>query len=423
MKHVVVIGAGIVGSTTALALVERGFEVTLLDRNRRVADETSAANGGGVTPCHSEPWNAPGLLGKLVGNLGRADVPYRLSPRAVPGMGRWGWQFLRNMKRIRFVANARANIGLGLYSLECLGHWRERHGLEYRQITRGSMQVYFDQPALREAVALRRELLENRAGVEVLDATEACSREPALAPVGDQLAGALFFPVHESGDARAFAEAVVRRAGELGAQLRLGESVSSIEIAGGRFAAAITDTGRIEADACVIAAGPASAALVRGTRLRLPLYPVRGYSATFELDDPGAAPTLPLLDTARRFVTLRLGARGLRVAGLADFVGHDRHIDPKRMRYLLDCAGTLLPELAGQLKLERAETWAGLRPVTPDGKPLLGPTGIEGLHLNTGHGPMGWTFACGSAEIVSDRLAERRPQLDATAFDPRRRVG
>lgn len=416
MKHVVVIGAGVVGSATALALTERGVGVTLIERHPDAAAETSLANGGGVTPAHSEPWNAPGLMGKLMRNLGRADAPYRLSPLAVPGMGLWGLKFLANMREARFMENARRNIDLGLYSLERLRAWRDRHGLEYDQTMSGSLQVYFDRQTMQEAIDLRRRLLAGRARIEVLDASQAIDREPALESVRQRLVGAIGFPDHESGDAAAFSRAVANLARGMGAELRFGETVHTIRTGRDGFEAVVTDRGEYRADACVIAAGPEAPRLVHAVGLKLPIYPVRGYSATFELSDPKDAPTLPMLDTSSRFVTLRLGERYLRVAGLADFAGYHRTIRADRIATLLEGARQLLPRLADQLQPERGELWAGLRPVTPDGVPLLGPSRVPGIHINAGHGPMGWTMACGSAEITADAVMGKTPAMNLADY-------
>ena len=415
-ESIVVIGGGVVGATTALALAERGLNVTLIEKNEQVAGETSHANGGGITPAHSEPWNAPGLLSKLVRNLGRANAPYRLSPWAVPGMGLWGLGFLANMQRERFFANARKNIELSLYSLDCLRQWRERYAFDYHQTTAGSIQVYFSRELMAESVQLRRELLEGRAEIEVIDADEVVRREPALMHVRSRLVGAIGFPDHESGDARLFSQVAVDQAELLGAEFHSGVTARSIRTHSGRFHSVQTDEGEIEADACVIAAGAASRHLAHRLGIRLPIYPVRGYSATFEIDRPESLPKLPMLDTSSRFVTLRLGERGLRVAGLADFAGHRRKIAPRRIESLLSSARELLPELADELVTERAELWAGLRPVTPDGVPLLGPTRVPGVVVNAGHGPMGWTMACGSAHIIADQFCGRPPAIPPAAY-------
>lgn len=418
--HVVVVGAGVVGATTALALAERGVEVSLIDARERVADATSFANGGGLTPLHADPWNAPGLAASLRKYVGRKDAPWRLPPHRLPRMGRWGLAFLANARKARFVANARANIRLGLYSLEELRAWRERYGFQYAQTTAGSMQIYADRRTFERALDLRRELIDGLGEVWPLAVDQVIDREPALEPIAGRLAGGLYYPEHESGDAAAFARCAAEAAERLGARLHLGERVSALLVEKGRFAGVETAHGRLEGDACVLAAGPETPRLLRPLGIKVPITPVRGYSATFELDDGRALPRLPILDTARRFVTLRLGERRLRVAGLADFAGHRRAIPPARMGVLLNNARSLLPAVAEQLTPAAGRSWAGLRPVTPDGRPLLGESKIAGLYLNTGHGPMGWAMACGSASLVAELIEGRSPAIDPAAYDPAR---
>lgn len=414
--RVIVIGAGVVGAASALALVERGHRVTVVDRATGVASGTSQANGGGLTPLHSEPWNQPGLFAMLLRYTGRSDAPWRLPPSALPGIGFWGLRFLLEARRRRFEYNARATIRLARYSLEMLCQWRGAHDLDYHQTVRGSMQLYFSRESLSRAFMQRQRLLDGAGAVERLDSDEAIAREPVLAPVGEKLAGALYYPEHESGDAGAFTRQVIERAVAAGAELRLAESVQRIACEGGRFRSVVTDVDTIEADACVVATGSETTSLLRSLSVKAPIYPVRGYSATFEIEGDEDLPTLPLLDTERRFVTLRLGERGLRIAGLADFAGHRRAVPPARMDTLLASAKRLLPQLADQLTPEAGRLWAGLRPVTPDGRPLIGETDLRGLYLNTGHGPMGWTMACGSARILADRVDGREPELDVSDY-------
>lgn len=418
--RVIVIGGGVVGATTALALAERGLEVCLLEGRHAMAEASSFANGGGITPLHAEPWNGPALAGNLLAYLGRKDAPWQLPPSRLPGLGAWGVRFLAQSRRKCFTANARANIRLGLHSLACLGRWRERYAIDYAQTVAGSMQLYFSTEAFKQALAMRRQLIEDLGEVEPLDVGQVVAHEPALQPVADRLAGALFYPVHESGDAARFAQAAAEQARRRGAVIRLAESVQNIICDKGRVTAIETDRETIRADACVVAAGAETPGLLRPLGVRVPIQPVRGYSATFELDDTAALPTRPLLDAANRFVTLRLGERGLRVAGLADFAGHRRAIPPARMDVLLESARRLLPALADALTPAAGRLWAGLRPVTSDGCPLLGETGIGGLYLNAGHGPMGWTMACGSADMLADLIEGRNPGLDPAPYRPDR---
>jgi len=416
--HVVVIGAGVIGATTALALAERGIQVTVLERNGQSALETSCANGGGISPAHAEPWNAPGLPGRIIRDLGKPRASYRLSPLAIAGMGRWGLEFLRQMQPARFRNNARDNIRLALYSLDCLKAWRERYRIDYDQVTNGSLQLFFDARSLEQAWQFRVALLDGLAPVSRLSAEQAVEIEPALAPVQERLAGAVRFPDHESGDARRFSQAVLRHAEALGATVRFDVTATGLHFNRTEFRAVLTGHGAVAADACVLACGPDSAALARSAGLRLPIHAVRGYSATFELDQPDLAPILPMLDVASRFVTLRLGERGFRVAGLADFARPRRDIPRRRIDCLLAGARHLLPRLSDELTVERAELWAGLRPVTPNGKPLLGQSSVPGLWVNAGHGPMGWTMACGSSTALADHIAGRAWPFSLKPFRP-----
>jgi D-amino-acid dehydrogenase len=418
--RVIVIGGGVVGAASALALAERGLAVTLIEARETVAEATSHANGGGVTPLHSEPWNGPALAGSLLRYIHRRDAPWRLPPRMLPALGVWGLKFLSQSRRTAFMANARANIRLGLHSLDVLRQWRERYALDYAQTTRGSLQLFHDNAALDRALATRRELIDGLGEVQRLDVDAVVEREPALAPAADRLAGALYYPDHESGDAARFAEGVAGEAQRQGAKLRLGETVRQLVCREGRFEAVDTEHERLNADACVVAAGEQTPRLLAPLGLRVPIQPVRGYSATFEIEGAELLPDYPLLDVAHRFVTLRLGERCLRVAGLADFAGHDRDIPAERVELMLAGARRLLPKHADALCAQRARLWAGLRPMTPDGRALLGETRIAGVYLNAGHGPMGWTQACGCADVLADQLSGRAPVIDPSPFEPGR---
>ncbi|TVQ33787.1 MAG: FAD-dependent oxidoreductase [Wenzhouxiangella sp.] len=408
--HVIVIGAGVVGATTALSLAERGLGVTVIDRHAEAAAETSHANGGGVTPGHAEPWNSPGIARRLLSRSGSGE-PFRIHPHALPGLVGWGLRFLWQSKAERYYSNARHNTRLAVYSGQCLKRLRERHDLRYDQYTDGSLELYFDQAELDHALDLRRRIGDPGVEIRVISVDEVLAMEPALAPVAGRMAGAMLLPLHESGDACAFSSEMLRCAEELGAQIRLGCEVRRLERQGDRVIGVRLDGELIEADAVVLAAGVASPALVRSLGLKLPIYPVKGYSATLELEQAELAPTIPLLDLEHRIVTARFGNR-LRMAGLADFDGYNRTIRPDRIQVLLDSACALLPRLADEIRSGRAETWAGLRPMTPKGPPMLGPTRVPGLYLNTGHGSMGWTQAAGSAEILADLLTEKPPAID-----------
>ena len=421
--RIIVVGAGVVGATTTLVLAARGFEVVLVDRADAPGMETSFANGSGLTPCHAEPWNSPGTLKRLPSALLHADRPWRLHARAVPQLASWGWQFLRHSRPDRYLRNTRNCVRLGLYSSACLGRLRRRHALHYDQITRGSLELYFSAREFEHALQLRREIELDPEHYQGLDRDALLALEPSLKPIADRIYRSLLFPAHESGDAHIFSRIAVEHAAALGAELRLGECVTALDCDSNGFRALDTDRGRIEADACIVAAGCDSPTLLRPLGLRLPIQPVKGYSATITLDPDDPAPSLPLLDLGRRFVTARLGPTRLRIAGLAEFAGHDRSLDSRRLRMLLENAAALLPALRSRILESEANGWTGLRPMTPDGAPLLGPTPVHGLFLNTGHGAMGWTHAAGSAELLADLLAGQTPAIDTAGLLAERWIG
>ncbi len=416
---IVVIGAGVVGATSALVLAERGADVTLLDSAPEPGLGTSFANGSGITPGHAEPWNPPGTAQRLLGAVFSRNLPYRVRLSALPGLLRWGTAFLRESTPGRYYVNASHCIRLAVHSGKCLSTLRERHDLAYDQVTEGSLELYRSPADLNDAVELRRRIGNTDVAFDTLDPDALARLEPALAPVADQFHAGLLFPAHESGDARSFSREAVRRAGELGAELRLGHRVKSVRHVDGRLTQIETDHGLIEADRAILCTGIDTGALLAPLGLRVPIYPVQGYSMTLRVDGDGPAPRLPILDLARRFVTARLGPNRLRIAGLSDFTGGDTTLHPERLAILKDAASALLPELADSIRAG-GEDWTGLRPMTADGPPLIGPTPLDGLWLNTGHGAMGWTMAAGSADVLADRLLGTTPKIVTDGFDAER---
>jgi D-amino-acid dehydrogenase len=412
--HVVVIGAGVVGSCTALALAERGLDVTLVDRHAVAAAETSHANGGCLTPGHAEPWNSPGIAQRLLRHAGPGE-PFRIFAHALPGLIGWGWQFLWQSKATRYYRNARDNTRLAVYSGQCLAELRQRHAFDYHAWTDGSLELFFNSAELEHAADLRRQIGDSGVVIEPIDVDQIISLEPALAPVADRLVGGLLMPKHESGDACEFSAEMARLAAELGANLRFDSEVRRILADRGGVVGVELAAEVIDADAVVLSAGVASPALARPLGVKLPIQPVKGYSLTLELEQPELAPRMPLLDLEQRIVAARYGNR-LRLAGLADFDGYRREVRPERLKRLIDSACTLLPRLSEEIRSDRPEAWAGLRPMTPKGPPMLGSTPVSGLYLNTGHGSMGWTQAAGSATILADLLTGREPQIEMTGL-------
>lgn len=414
---VLVLGAGVIGATTAYHLAEAGHEVVVLDRQPGAGLETSFANGGQISPCHAEPWANPGAVAKIVRWLGRDDAPllFRWN-RWDPDLWAWGARFLANCTTARAAVNTERTLRVALYSRACLHDLRQRLDLDYDQRLRGILHVYRSAPDF--AQGRRAAALMTRFGLErrIQSPAECVAVEPALAAVQGQLAGGILTPDDESGDAHKFTRAMAEHAARLGARFRFGTTVSHLLRQDRRVIGARTTQGEdITAEAVVLALGSWSPLLARPAGLRLPIVPAKGYSITMAADGP-AAPTVSITDDEHKMVYSRLGER-LRAAGTAEMAGHDPALNERRWRLIVTHARALFPD-AGDFAA--VEPWAGLRPVTPDSVPLIGPTPLPGLWLNTGHGTLGWTMACGSARLLADLMGGTTPQISPDGLDLRR---
>ncbi len=410
---VLVLGAGVLGTTAAWYLAESGHQVEVVERREGAGLETSFANGGQISACHAEPWANPLVLPTMLRWLGRDDAPllFRWN-RWDPALWAWGLRFLANCPPGRAAVNTERTLRIALYSRTCLQELRAATGIEYDQRTAGILHVYRDPRAFahaRRAAALMRDH-----GLERLDqnAAECVAIEPALAAVADQLAGGVHTPGDESGDAHLFTRRLAELAAARGVVFRTGTAIRAIERDGDRVGGIVTDSGRLVADAYVLALGSYSPLLARRLGLRLPIVPAKGYSVTAPVADPAGAPTVSITDDEHKIVCSRLGQR-LRVAGTAEMTGWDTSLDPRRWRLVLDQARALFPAGADW---DHAEPWTGLRPVTPDSVPLLGATPLANLWLDTGHGTLGWTMACGSGRLVADLVSGRSPEIDTTGL-------
>lgn len=408
---VIVLGAGVVGVTTAYYLARAGCAVTVVDRRDGPALETSFANGGQISVNHTTPWAAPGTPRKALGWLGRTDAPLLFHARFDPALFAWLARFLANCTSERMRANTRKAMRLALFSRRELASLREDLGIEYDRVARGILHIFRSTEEYDRA--LPQVELMNRVGCVryVIDVEECLAIEPALEPARDSLVGGIHSPDDESGDAHKFTKALAERCQALGVSFRYATPVSAIVAESGRISGIETAVGRLAADAFVMAAGSYTPLLLRPLGIRLPVYPAKGYSVTIPLDDGGAAaPMVSLIDDEYKMVYSRLGDR-LRAAGTAEFTGYDDSVSEPRARFLLDTALSLFPGCGDR---ERAEFWAGLRPSTPDGVPVIGRTRYANLFLNTGHGTLGWTMACGSGRVVADLVTGVEPEL---AFD------
>ena len=416
MAHtVLIVGSGLMGVTSAWYLAEHGFEVTVLERREGPALETSFANGGLLTPSQSDPWNAPGTLGQLLKYLGREDSPLLLRPRALPGMLNWGLKFLHASRAAPWRRAAEANLRLGLYSVRSLQELRRQLPLRYDALCNGTLKVFRDEESLEKSLALADSLAPLGLKHRRLSVAESITFEPLLQPLSEILSGAIHYPEDESGDARLFTQQMEQHASRAGVRFQYGIAARRFLSRGDRITALTTTHGEMTADMYLLAAASVSTHLVASLGLRLPIYPVKGYSATLTGDWVRQL-RLPLVDFGKKFVLTPLGLR-LRVAGTAEFNGFDTRPNPQRNGNLVKQALALVPELAEQVRPENIQYWAGLRPMTCDGPPVLGDSPFQNLFFNTGHGPLGWTQAAGSSRLVADRMAGRELAIPLGGLD------
>ncbi|GHD62432.1 D-amino acid dehydrogenase [Jeongeupia chitinilytica] len=414
---VIVVGAGVIGVSSAHYLNAAGCTVTLLDALPGPALGTSYANAGQVSPGYAAPWAAPGIPFKALRWLFDRDAPLKIRPDGSWFQLVWMARMLANCSHAAYDRNKARMVPLAEYSRDCLRSLRAELGLHYDERSLGTLQLLRD-PA--QLVAARRDaaILE-RIGVphQLLDVAGVLEHEPALARVAHRVAGGLRLPNDETGDCRRFTERLAEHAASAGVQTRYGSDIAALLYRNGRVTGVrLADGEELAADAVVLAAGCASRALAQPLRLALPVYPVKGYSITLPLTDPDAAPRSTVLDETNKVALTRFDTR-LRVGGMAEVAGFDLRIRPERVAVLKRVTTELFPE-AGDLA--EVEAWTGLRPMTPDGTPLVGASGVPGLWLNTGHGTLGWTMACGSAQLLADLMLGRPAALPARDYTPAR---
>ncbi len=404
-----VIGSGLLGITSAYFLSRRGWEVTVLDRRDGPGQETSFANGSLLTPSMPEPWNAPGSWRVLLASLGRSDSPLKLRLRALPHLGRWGTGFLRNSTAQRYHRNTVKNLKLALHSMEVLSKLRQETGIEYGSALRGSLRLIRNPAALERALQWAQMLRPDGLTWQRLSAEQVIALEPALAPIGRQLAGGIHYPLDETGNAYEFCGALADQARRGGVEFRFGTPVTAMEVRQGNVAAVLSGARRFTADRYIVSAGSYSPLLLGELGIRMPVRPAKGYSITF--DSPRLDPPFrqPIADDDFHAVVVPLGS-AVRVAGTAEFTGYDLSLTESRIQNLLKLVRQVLP--AGGFERAQARPWCGLRPMSVDGVPIIGPTPIGNLWLNTGHGHLGWTMAAGSGQLLSDLLAGGSPGVN-----------
>lgn len=405
---VAVLGAGVVGVTSAYYLAKAGHEVSVIDRQPGPALETSHANAGEISPGYASPWAAPGIPAKAVKWLLMDHPPLILRPKLDPAMIGWLLAMLRNCTPSRYALNKGRMVRLAEYSRDRLIDLRAETGIRYDERMRGTLQLFRTQHQL-DGVAKDVEVL--RAGgvpFEVLDRAGCIAAEPGLANARDTLVGGLRLPNDETGDCFMFTTALAKLAAELGVNFQYDTAVTGVRTDADRISAVATSRGEVTADAYLVCLGSYSPSLVKPLGLRLPVYPVKGYSITVPIADAERAPISTLLDESYKIAITRLGDR-IRVGGMAEISGFTNDLRPERRRTLEHSLESLFP---GAGRPSDATYWSGLRPMTPDGTPVIGATQIENLFLNTGHGTLGWTMACGSGQVIADLIGGVAPAID-----------
>ncbi|MBN9410501.1 MAG: D-amino acid dehydrogenase [Burkholderiales bacterium] len=410
--RILVLGAGVVGVTTAYYLWRDGHDVTVVDRQSDAGLETSRGNAGGLCPSFAGPWAAPGMVGKVVRMMLAGNSPIRFSLWPEPERLRWVRQWVANCNTESFPGNKARMQRVAHYSLACLRTLADDTGLQHDFDFHGdgTLQLFRTQQELELGRLAARTLASLGIEHRLLSAHEAAGIEPAIGASGVAWSGGLHMPVDASGDSHKFCQSLSAWLAARGVAFRYDTDIHALHVEGDTLAS--VEVGalheRLTADACVVALGSHAPRLLRPLGLELPVYPLKGYSITVPITDAGAAPTVAIMDEHNKIMVSRLGDR-LRVAGMAELIGHDLSRPPARRDLLVRLTRELFPH---GMDYGRVEFWAGLRPMTPDGPPVLGPTRIRGLHLNAGHGSNGWTQACGTSRVVADLLAGRTPQID-----------
>ena len=405
---VVVLGAGVIGTTTAWALARQGAEVTVIERQPGAALETSYANAGQVSPGYSTPWAAPGIPLKAMKWLFQRHAPLAIRLDGSWFQMRWMAHMLANCSASRYAINKERMMRLSEYSRDCLRNWRAEAGLHYDERSAGTLQLFRTQAQL-DAAQRDVEVLQ-ACGVpfELLDRAGVIRAEPGLAHASASFCGGLRLPNDETGDCHQFTSQLASKATELGVMFLYGQSVRHLQHDGQRLQGiTLADQTTLRADRYILAAGSYSRDMLLPLGLDIPVYPVKGYSLTLPITNDALAPQSTVLDETYKIAVTRLGDR-IRVGGMAELGGFDLRLNPKRRETL----EKVTRELFAGGDLSQAEFWTGLRPMTPDGTPLVGATPLSNLYLNTGHGTLGWTMACGSAQVLADQIMGVQPAIN-----------
>ncbi|MBD8514566.1 D-amino acid dehydrogenase [Photobacterium sp. CAU 1568] len=406
--EVIVLGSGVVGLTSAWYLAQKGHQVTVIDRQSRSAEETSFANAGQISYGYSSPWAAPGIPAKAIKWLVQKHAPLKIKPSLSPDLYSWMGKMLANCNYVSYQRNKARMLRVSNYSRESLIELRQQHDLHYEGRQKGTLQLLRTQAQL-DAVGKDIQVLdESGIRFELLDAAGCIAAEPALAKVREKVAGGLRLPDDETGDCYKFCQQLTALAEQAGVTFVFDTPIKGLRHEAGRIVAVDTDKGEFKADAYVVALGSYSTAMLDTLGMQLPVYPVKGYSLTMPLKDSDGAPVSTVIDETYKVAMTRFDNR-IRVAGTAELAGFNLHLTEQRKETIAMVVNDLFPD-GGDLN--QAEYWTGLRPMTPDGTPVIGKTPFDNLYTNTGHGTLGWTMACGSGRLLADIVSGNDTDID-----------
>ncbi|WP_431821785.1 D-amino acid dehydrogenase [Burkholderia sp. F1] len=406
--RVVVLGSGVVGVASAYYLARAGHEVTVIDREAGPALDTSFANAGQISPGYAAPWAAPGVPLKAVKWMFEKHAPLAIRLDGTRFQLQWMWQMLRNCTAERYAVNKGRMVRLAEYSRDCIQALRADTGIAYEGRTGGTLQLFRTQQQLDGAAKDIAVLQDANVPFELLSPAELKNAEPALAAVSHKLTGGLRLPGDETGDCQLFTTRLAALAEGLGVKFRYNTPIDALAVAGGKIAGVQCGGEMVRADAYVVALGSYSTRFIANL-MKIPVYPLKGYSITAPIVDEAAAPVSTVLDETYKIAITRFDQR-IRVGGMAEIVGFDKRLRDARRETLEMCVNDLFP---GGGDTSKATFWTGLRPMTPDGTPIVGRTPVSNLFLNTGHGTLGWTMSCGSGQLLADLISGKQPAIQA----------
>lgn len=410
--HVVVLGSGVIGVTSAWYLACAGYRVTVLDRQPACALETSFANAGQISPGYSTPWAAPGIPLKSLSWLLQRHSPLSFRPDGTLWQLQWMHMLLRNCNARHYAINKERMVRLAVYSRECLRQLREQTGIRYEERALGTLQIFRNRQQLDAVGKDIAVLARHRVAYELLSPQGCINVEPALLHIQDKLTGGLRLPGDETGDCQLFTSRLALAAQTSGVHFRYNMPVTRILHENNRITGVQAGMESMTGDHYVIALGSYTRNMLQPLGLDIPVYPVKGYSLTLPVTDPAAAPISTIMDETYKVAITRFENR-IRIGGMAELSGFNLELNPLRKQTLAMVVNDLFPNSG---HISSASFWAGLRPMTPDGTPIVGPTRYDNLWLNTGHGTLGWTMACGSARLLADLIAQRKPDIRADDF-------